>query len=48
MANDIREDVDKIKRRVLEYYDFAAMTDEELDEAVMKCIEEEYRDQYID
>ncbi len=48
MANDIREDVDKIKRRVLEYYDFAAMTDEQLDEAVMKCIEEEYRDQYID
>ena len=48
MANDIREDVDRIKRRVLEYYDFAAMTDEQLDEAVMKCIEEEYRDQYID
>ncbi len=48
MANDIREDVDKIKRRVLEYYDFAAMTDEQLDEAVMKCIEEEYRNQYID
>lgn len=48
MANDIREDVDRIKRRVLEYYDFAAMTDEQLDEAIMKCIEEEYRDQYID
>ncbi|MCM1122688.1 MAG: CpaF family protein [Eubacterium sp.] len=48
MANDIREEIDKIKRRVLEYYDFAAMTDEQLDEAVMKCIEEEYRDQYID
>ena len=48
MANDIREAVDKIKRRILEYYDFAAMSDEQLDEAVMKCIEEEYRDQYID
>ena len=48
MANDIREAVDIIKRRILEYYDFAAMTDEQLDEAVMKCIEEEYRDQYID
>lgn len=48
MANDIREDVDRIKRRVLEYYDFAAMTDKQLDEAIMKCIEEEYRDQYID
>jgi len=48
MANDRREDVDRIKRRVLEYYDFAAMTDEQLDEAVMKCIAEEYGDQYLD
>lgn len=49
MADDnIRDEVDKIKRRIHEYYDFAAMTDEQLDDAIMKCIGEEYKNRYID
>lgn len=48
MSNDVHEAVAQIKQQVLELYDFAVMTDEQLDEAIGKTIEAAYQGQYLD
>lgn len=47
MQDEIREKAEKIRKHILEYYDFAMMNDEQLDEVIGKCIEEEYKEDYI-
>lgn len=48
MSIDVHKAVDQIKQQVLELYDFAVMTDEQLDEAIGRSIEEAYQGQYLD
>lgn len=47
MRDEIKEAAEKIRKHILEFYDFAAMNDEQLDEVINKCIEEEYKEQYL-
>lgn len=47
MRDEIKDAAEKIRKHILEYYDFAMMTDEQLDEVINKCIEEEYKEQYL-
>ena len=47
MKSEIKEAAEKIRKHILEFYDFAMMSDEQLDEVIDKCIEEEYKDHYL-
>lgn len=42
-----RKRAEYIRKFILDNYDFAVMTDDQLEETISKCIEIEYKDQYI-
>ncbi len=45
--NDTKEKVEKIRLRVLDTCDFATLSDEQLEEAISRCIETEFSDTYM-
>lgn len=44
---DTKEKVEKIRLRVLDTCDFAMLSDEQLEEAISRCIETEFCDTYM-
>ena len=47
MTESNRKRAEYIRKFILDNYDFAVMTDDQLEETISKCIEIEYKDQYI-
>ncbi len=45
--NDTKEKVEKIRLRVLDTCDFATLSDEQMEEAISRCIETEFSDTYM-
>lgn len=46
-TDDRRRKAELIRARVLDTCDFAALSDEELEEAISRCIQEEFADEYM-
>lgn len=44
---DLKEEAEKVRQYILEYYDFAVMSDDQLEDAIFKCIEEQYKGLYL-
>ena len=47
VENDVKEKVELIKQKVMNTYDFAILSDEQMEEAISKCIEDEFADIYM-
>ena len=47
MQQSVSEKAEQIKNIVLDSCNYAAMTNEQLEEEILRCIEEEFRDSYI-
>lgn len=47
MQSDTKEKAELIRAKVLESCDFAMLTDEQLEDAISKCIEKEFSDSYL-
>lgn len=47
MQSDTKEKVELIREKVLDTCDFAMLSDEELEEAIAKCIDKEFSDVYM-
>lgn len=47
MENSTKEKVKLIKEKVMNSYDFAILTDAQMEEAISKCIDEEFADIYM-
>lgn len=47
VENDVKEKVKLIKQKVMNTYDFAILSDEQMEEAISKCIDDEFADIYM-
>ena len=47
MQQSISEKAEQIRSRVLDSCNYAAMTNEQLEEEILRCVEEEFKDSYI-
>ncbi len=47
VENDVKEKVELIKQKVMNTYDFAILSDEQMEEAISKCIDDEFADIYM-
>ena len=47
MQQSVNEKAEQIKNKVLDSCNYAAMTNEQLEEAILRCIDEEFQDTYI-
>ena len=47
MQQNVNEKAEQIKNKVLDSCNYAAMTNEQLEEAILRCIDEEFQDTYI-